>query len=132
VKDRTRQGRSGISGGPGDDPVGDAPEALDLIDDLVTDAQPRMPGGVASPALGSASARLNSTLTCPHASTLHRVCSIKRRTRLMRRRGCSTGRSVAERLGVEHLRDMVDRVGAVRQLLHHVDVALDGGGSAEE
>jgi hypothetical protein len=72
VKDRTRQGRSGISGGPGDDPVGDAPEALDLIDDLVTDAQPRMPGGVASPALGNASARLNSTLTCSHASHVAR------------------------------------------------------------
>src|SRR5262245_65819594 len=37
---------------PGDDPVGDTAEALDLVDDLVTDRQPRVPGGIARPELG--------------------------------------------------------------------------------
>jgi hypothetical protein len=38
--------------------------------------------------LRSASAFLNSTRTRAHASALHRVCSMTRRTRLMRSQGC--------------------------------------------
>jgi hypothetical protein len=38
--------------------------------------------------LRSASARLNFTRTCDHASALQRVYSITRRTRLIRRQGC--------------------------------------------
>jgi hypothetical protein len=38
--------------------------------------------------LRSASAFVNSTLICDHASALQRVCSITRRTRLMRSQGC--------------------------------------------
>jgi hypothetical protein len=44
--------------------------------------------------LRSASAFLNSTRTCDHASALQRVCSITRRTRLMRSRGCRRRASV--------------------------------------
>src|SRR5207244_8202337 len=36
----------------GDDPVGDAPEVLDFVDDLVADRQPRVSCGVARPLLG--------------------------------------------------------------------------------
>src|SRR5215831_14820232 len=38
--------------------------------------------------LRGASALLSSTLTTDHASALHRVCSITRKTRLMRSHGC--------------------------------------------
>jgi hypothetical protein len=37
----------------------------------------------------------------------------------------------AKRLGVEHLRDVVDCIVPVRQPLHRLDVTLDGGGCAE-
>src|SRR4029453_270704 len=37
---------------PGDDSVGDPPEVLYLVDDLVPDREPRMSGGVAGPELG--------------------------------------------------------------------------------
>jgi hypothetical protein len=46
--------------------------------------EPKEVGGVQESSF--ASARLNSTLTTDHASALHRVCSITRRTRLMRER----------------------------------------------
>jgi hypothetical protein len=42
-----------------------------------------------------ASARLKSTLTTDHCSVLHRLWSIRRRTRLMRSQGCQRRASVA-------------------------------------
>jgi hypothetical protein len=39
---------------------------------------------------------------------------------------------VAKRLGIQSRRNVVDREMAIRQLPHHVDVALDGGRSAEQ
>jgi hypothetical protein len=44
-----------------------------------------------------ASALLNSTRTTDHASALQRVCSITRRTRLMRSQGCQRRTSFTSR-----------------------------------
>jgi hypothetical protein len=45
--------------------------------------------------LRSATAFLNLILTTDHCSALHRVCSITRRTRLMRSQGCQRRASLS-------------------------------------